>query len=156
MPSNFNFMKSILTTFSNLYVSSNTVYSLPICRVHELRKKSQIIVIENDANLNDHIMDLATILSPSDSVLSVLHQDYTEYNNTRRKGQRLFKSFRSYAIYNTTCPSLLQIIKSKCKIIGINNNTINDDLEFLISQTCSALYLKVCFFTVTNTAVTYL
>ena len=138
-------MKSILTTFTNLYISSNTIYSLPICRVHELRKTYQIIVIENDADLNDHLMDLATIISPSKSILSVLHQSYIAYINNRKKGQRMFKSLRSYANYNISTPTLLQNIKQQCRRLHITESTITEDIEFLSSQNCSVLYLKVCW-----------
>jgi len=52
MPINFNIVKKVLTSFSNLHVEGGTIYSLPICRVHELRKKSQQFICD-DINVSD-------------------------------------------------------------------------------------------------------
>ena len=56
MPINFNIVKKILTSFSNLYVEGDTVFSLPICRVHELRKRSQQYLCDEK-----NVIDLVSI-----------------------------------------------------------------------------------------------
>ncbi len=56
MPINFNIVKKVLTSFSNLHVEGGTIYSLPICRVHELRKISQQFICDNIK-----VIDLVTI-----------------------------------------------------------------------------------------------
>jgi hypothetical protein len=56
MPINFNIVKKVLTSFSNLHVEGGTVYSLPISRVHELRKKSKWYLCDKQ-----NVVDLVTI-----------------------------------------------------------------------------------------------
>ena len=53
MPTNYNLVKKILNSFTNLYVDEhNIMYSIPNCRVHELRGKIEIhYLTTSDADL---------------------------------------------------------------------------------------------------------
>jgi len=70
MPSNYNIVKKILSSFNNLYVDEHYVmYSIPNSRVHELRGRQETIYL--NASQSDEVMRALASLARTDSVLGI-------------------------------------------------------------------------------------
>jgi len=71
MPSNYNIVKKILNSFTNLYVDEhNVMYSIPNCRVHELR--GSVVVSYISERESDLLMQALAFLAREESVLGKL------------------------------------------------------------------------------------
>jgi hypothetical protein len=68
MPTNCNLVKKILTSFANLYIDEdNVMYSLPNARVHELRGKTELFVL--NAKYKNNLIKKLGSYSRENSVL---------------------------------------------------------------------------------------
>ncbi len=71
MPSNYNLVKKILSSFNNIHVDRDAgkyvIYSIPNCRVHELRGDFSIIYCDDEQRLN--VSSALASLARTDSVL---------------------------------------------------------------------------------------
>lgn len=74
MPSNYNFVKKVLSSFTNLHVDRDegkyVIHSIPNCRVHELRGQKKNIYCDDEQQLN--VASALAALAREDSVLGIL------------------------------------------------------------------------------------
>jgi len=73
MPTNYNMVKKILSSFTNIHVDREggkyIIYSIPNCRVHELRGNSMIMYCDDEQRTN--IASALASLAREDSVLGI-------------------------------------------------------------------------------------
>ena len=92
MPTNYNIVQRILTCFRNLHVDNeNVMYSLPNCRVHELRGEDRVISLE--IQLSNSLMCALASLSRTDSLLDNIYCRYLGYMKSKSTKLRLFKDY---------------------------------------------------------------
>ena len=82
MPTNYNLVKKILSSFTNVHVDIDNgqyvIYSIPNCRVHELRGGSVVIYCD-DKQRTDVASALAS-LARDDSVLGIIMYNLPKIN----------------------------------------------------------------------------
>ena len=92
MPTNYNIVQRILTSFRNLHIDEeNVMYSLPNCRVHELRGNEYIFSL--DIQLSNSLMCALASLSRTDSVLDNIYCRYLGYMTSKSSKLRLFNDY---------------------------------------------------------------
>ena len=92
MPTNYNIVQQILTCFRNLHVDNeNVMYSLPNCRVHELRGEDRVISLE--IQVSNSLMCALASLSRTDSLLDNIYCRYLGYMKSKSTKLRLFKDY---------------------------------------------------------------
>jgi len=68
IPSDYNIVKKILTAFNNLHIESdNEMYSLPNCRVHELRGPATPYALDDE--MSNNVMTSLACIARDNSVL---------------------------------------------------------------------------------------
>jgi len=95
IPSNFNLVKSLFLSFSDLHVDNGVVISLSMSRVHELRGPADPFSIsEIDC---EWLIDIAGSIGTEETILSYLYVEFVSYQKSKkRKGTKILKTFRSY------------------------------------------------------------
>ena len=110
LPINYNLVKRLFTNFSNLYYSDGVIYSLPICRVFELRGHQTIIEL-NKSESKQLLLTCGEIADES-SALGLLFTKYTHYQEVRpRKGARQITQFVNFIPHIINNPTSLQHLK---------------------------------------------
>ncbi len=94
IPIDFNLVKKVLTSFSNLHYSDGILYDLTNSRVHELRGASYPYML-NTQDSKD-IMTLAGTIAEENSVIYLLHDEYFEYLRTRTKKKKKYSNLYDY------------------------------------------------------------
>ena len=70
IPSDYNIVKKILTSFNNLHVENdNVMYSLPNCRVHELRGNGYVCVLDEETS--SELIEALAAISRDHCVLGI-------------------------------------------------------------------------------------
>ena len=119
MPVDYNLIKRVITSFNNLHFDKETgiMYSLPASRVHELRGRSKLIVIDDLDSIA--LVTLAASIAEPNSVLDIVLGDYLVVKETRRKGQKTYKHFYEY---------LIEIVSNGAKLFHLQNKVIINSL----------------------------
>ena len=92
MPTYYNIVQRILTCFRNLHVDNeNVMYSLPNCRVHELRGEDRVFSLE--IQLSNSLLCALASLSRTDSVLDNVYCRYLGYMKSKNTKLRLFYNY---------------------------------------------------------------
>ena len=99
MPVDFNLIKRVVTSFNNLHYDKDTgiLHSLPASRVHELRGRQKLISIKESDSID--LVTLAASISETNSVLDIILNDYIVAKETRKKGQKTYKSLYEYMTF---------------------------------------------------------
>ena len=106
MPTNYNIVQRILTSFTNLHIDEeNVMYSLPNCRVHELRGNEHIFSL--DIQLSNNLMCSLASLSRTDSVLDNIYCRYLGYMTSKSSKLRLFNDYAKYCLDNETTKQII-------------------------------------------------
>ena len=83
MPSNYNLVKKLLSSFTNIHVARDkdkyVIYSIPNCRVHELRGNELVIHVGEEQSQN--IATALASLARSDSILGDIILFHSFYLN---------------------------------------------------------------------------
>ncbi len=87
VPIDFNLVKRILTSFSNLHYCDGILYDLNNSRVHELRGEN----FSKLFNLRESILlfTLAGNIAEDKTVMFVLHTDYMEHLKTEVRKRKM-------------------------------------------------------------------
>ena len=96
MPVDYNLIKRVITSFNNLHfdVDTGILHSIPSARVHELRGRVKQLLL-NDEESSDLVTAAASI-SSENSLLDILLVQFINYQETRKKGQKNYKSLHKY------------------------------------------------------------
>jgi len=94
LPIDFNIVKKILTSFSNLHVSDGTVYDLNSSRVHELRGRT--FFINFDLKCTKKLMTLAETIAEDSTIIQLLHSEFLNYCRHVRKHMKKYSDLFSY------------------------------------------------------------
>ena len=94
LPIDFNLVKKILTSFSNLHVSDGTVYDLNSSRVHELRGIT--FYVSFDYNSTKALMTLAETTADESTLIHLLHTEFLHYCRVVKKHMKKYSDSFSY------------------------------------------------------------
>ena len=99
LPVDYNLIKRVITSFNNLHYDTETgiMHSLPAARVHELRGRSKLLILNVDESIS--LMTLAASISSDNSLLECLLVEYIDVVEKRKKGQKTFKHLLQYVNY---------------------------------------------------------
>ena len=70
------------------------MHSLPSARVHELRGQTKLRLLEESESIA--LVTLAASISAEESLLDILLVKFIDYCETRKKGQKTYKSLHHY------------------------------------------------------------
>ena len=94
IPVDFNIVKKVLTSFSNLHYCDGILYDLTNSRVHELRGVS-FPMFFNTKDSKD-IITLAGTIAEESSVIFLLHNQYYDYLRNRKKKKKVYSNLFDY------------------------------------------------------------
>jgi hypothetical protein len=96
IPVDYNLIKRVITSFNNLHYDQETgiLHSLPASRVHELRGRYNPITLQLNESIE--LVTLAASIAEENSVLQILIDDYVVAKETRKKGQKTYKTFYDF------------------------------------------------------------
>jgi hypothetical protein len=94
VPIDFNLVKRILTSFSNLHYCDGVLYDLNNSRVHELRGRSY----QKHFNQKESILlfTLAGTIAYDRTIMYIIHTDYMDYVNHVHGKMKRFSSLHAY------------------------------------------------------------
>jgi hypothetical protein len=128
IPHDYNLVKKILTSFSNLHYSGGILYDLTNSRVHELRGESY----HNKFNVaeSSELLTLAGAIAEEKTIMLLLHNEYVKYLRQRKKGTKLYHSLSAFVKDIFDCPRKL----GELKLTASRNRTKNylQDIEELL------------------------
>ncbi len=111
LPTDFNRLKRILTSFSNLHYCDGVVYDLNNSRVHELKGPSY----QKNLNVNESILLLTLVVTIAENRTAMysLHTEYLTYVTHVSGRMKRYSSIHAYMkdIMNTN--SKMKDLKSK-------------------------------------------
>ena len=118
MPVDYNLIKRVITSFNNLHYDKDTgiLHSLPASRVHELRGRQILIALSEMESIA--LVTLAASIADTNSVLSILLEDYILTRETRKKGQKTFKHLYDYLTYILSSETRTNQLQAKVLIIN--------------------------------------
>ena len=119
MPVDYNLIKRVITSFNNLHYDKDTgiLHSLPASRVHELRGRQILIALSEMESIA--LVTLAASIADTNSVLSILLEDYILTRETRKKGQKTFKHLYDYLTYILSSETRTNQLQAKVLIINL-------------------------------------
>ena len=96
MPVDYNLIKRVITSFNNLYFDKETgvMHSIPSARVHELRGRTKLLLLNENESIA--LVTVAASISAEESLLDILLVKYIDYQETRKKGQKTYKSLHQF------------------------------------------------------------
>ena len=127
MPTDYNLIKRVITSFNNLHYDKETgiLYSIPASRVHELRGPQNITAILEIESIG--LLTLAASIAETNSVLDILLGDFIEVKETRKKGQKTFKNLHDYIMFIMNNEKNLELFKAKVTDTGLLFNCTDGD-----------------------------
>ena len=92
----YNLIKRVITSFNNLHcdVDTGVMHSIPSARVHELRGRVKHLLLSDDESSD--LVTAAASISAENSLLDILLVQFIDYQETRKKGQKTYKSLHKY------------------------------------------------------------
>ncbi len=96
LPIDFNLVKKILTSFSNLHVCDGTVYDLNSSRVHELRGRTFFMMF--DLRSTRALMTLAETTAEDSTIIQLLHTEFLQYCQTVKKHMKKYPDLYAYCV----------------------------------------------------------
>ena len=100
MPSTYNVIKEAISSFRHLHYEDGVLYSLPNCRIFEMKGKEEIyLLVESE---REFLINHLSSLSRTDSVLDVIYIRYLEYaeRNKKNKKQTLVQFIKKFLSTN--------------------------------------------------------
>ena len=106
----YNLIKRVITSFNNLHfdVDTGVMHSIPSARVHELRGRVKHLLLSEDESSD--LVTAAAAISAENSLLDILLVQFINYQETRKKGQKTYKSLHKYICTVLHDPNQLKII----------------------------------------------
>ena len=107
IPSNSNIISKSINSFKNLYIEDNIMYSIPNCRVFELRGCIDTLILRSITEENLVLTAISSI-ARLDSYLDVMYSEYLIYFQRLKKGviKKTFSLFLNHFYRNNPHPNL--------------------------------------------------
>ena len=108
IPSKSNIISKSINSFKNLYIEDDVMYSIPNCRVFELRGSIQTIIF-NTTSTENLLLTAISSIARSDSYLDVMYSEYLLYVQRLKRGiqKKTFSLFLQHFYRSNPNPNLL-------------------------------------------------